>query len=43
MNLHDARYLLMQDRRDQNRPHLRWLPESLYRSFAAAHRHLTRR
>ncbi|MHA3977956.1 hypothetical protein ACW9UR_09760 [Halovulum sp. GXIMD14794] len=43
MNLHDARIMLMLDRRDQNRPRLRWLPESLYRSFSAAHKHLLRK
>lgn len=43
MNLQNAREMLMLDRRDQNRPRLRWLPESLYRSFAVAHKHILRK
>ncbi|SPJ30269.1 hypothetical protein TRM7615_03800 [Falsiruegeria mediterranea M17] len=33
MNLLAASSLLVQDRRDWRRPHLLWLPSSLYRSY----------
>ncbi|AAV96300.1 hypothetical protein SPO3065 [Ruegeria pomeroyi DSS-3] len=35
MNLHTAQSLLIQDRRDWVKPHLSWLPATLYRSFAS--------
>ncbi|WP_267905474.1 hypothetical protein [Halovulum marinum] len=43
MTLNDARFMLLRDHRDQNRPHLPWLPRALYRRYFTAHRHLTHR
>lgn len=33
MNLYVAQHFLIQDRSDWTKPHLNWLPPSLYRSF----------
>ena len=38
MNLLVARNLIIQDRMDWRKPHLRWLPEALYRPFRALRR-----
>lgn len=38
MNLQAAQSILMQDRRDWNKPHLVWLPEALYRAFRTTRR-----
>ena len=34
MNLHSAQAFLTRDRRDWNKPHLRWLPAALYRRYS---------
>ncbi|WP_299816842.1 hypothetical protein [uncultured Roseibium sp.] len=36
MNVHTARYFLVQHRQDYNRDRLPWLPARLYRSFREA-------
>lgn len=33
MNLQAAQNLLLKDRRDWNKPHLPWLPQTLYRLY----------
>ncbi len=33
MNLLAAQHILVQDRADWNKPHLSWIPKTLYRSF----------
>ncbi len=38
MNLEAAKSVIMRDRLDWNKPHLQWLPGSLYRFFAQATR-----
>lgn len=35
MNLHTAQILLTRDRRDWVKPHLGWLPQSLYRFYSS--------
>ena len=39
MLVHLAKTALLDDRMDWNRPHLRYLPKKLYRSFFFANRH----
>ncbi|KMW57981.1 hypothetical protein AIOL_002949 [Candidatus Rhodobacter oscarellae] len=36
MNLQAARHLLIRDRLDWNKPHLRWVADRLYRMHRAA-------
>ncbi|MEQ9261416.1 MAG: hypothetical protein RIG84_20200 [Roseovarius sp.] len=38
MTLQTARYTLLRDRMDWTRPHLRWIPETLYTMIAKARR-----
>ncbi|ARE41054.1 hypothetical protein RGUI_2913 [Rhodovulum sp. P5] len=34
MNLHTAQSLLLRDRMDWRKPHLKWMSDSFYRYFA---------
>ena len=43
MTLIVAQAMLLDRQHDQNRPHLRWIPGRLYRSFANANPWLFRR
>ncbi|TCP22871.1 hypothetical protein EV656_105173 [Rhodovulum adriaticum] len=38
MNLHTAQSMMMHDRLDWNKPHLKWISNRLYRYFSAVKR-----